>query len=378
LRTKGPNDDAQRTVVAVVMIGAALAACSTESPSTPNPSATPQAQSQAADLRTHLDLLLSEQVMIVAKESAAAVNHSDEYAGYTGLLSTNSADLAALIGRAFGTTASIQFAQAWNIQNGYLVDYAIGVVTHNDAKANGAMSGLTNGFIPQFAQVVSDTSGLPLDPVAQLTSQQVLEDKAFIDDVFAGRYATYYSDLHRAYVQTSRFGDALAAQVAHDFPDKFQGDPSAHLVDVRVSFNELLQEHSYLATMATDAVLANRNSEKTAAAAALATNGDMLGTAFSTAFGNSVGTQFDKVWAARDAALVGYASGDATAKQSLTATFVAAFAPLAKVGRSQVASQVAATLKVIDDQRAKSGLAIAGDDRAAATAMQPIADSVQS
>jgi hypothetical protein len=39
---------------------------------------------------------------------------------------------------------------------------------------------------------------------------------------------------------------------------------------------------------------------------------------------------------------------------------------------------VAATLKVIDDQRSKSGLAIADDDRAAATAMQPIADSVQS
>jgi hypothetical protein len=359
------------------MLSAALAACSIESPSTSTPSATQQAQSQAADLRTHLDLLLSEQVMIVAKESAAAVNHSDEYAGYTGLLATNSADLAALIGRALGTTASTQFAQAWNVQNGYLVDYAIGVVTHNDAKANGAMSGLTNGFVPQFAQMISDTSGLPLDPVAQLTSQQVLEDKGFIDDVFAGRYATYYSDLHRAYVQTSRLGDALAGQVAHDFPDKFRGDPSAHLVDVRVSLNEMLQEHSYLATMATDAVFASRNAEKTAATAALAANADMLGTAFSTAFGNTVGTQFDKVWAARDAALVGYAAGDATARQSLTETFVAAFAPLAKVGKSQIASQVAATLKVIDDQRAKSAKAIPSDDRAAATAMQPIADSIR-
>ena len=84
--------------------------------------------------------------MIVAKESAAAVNHSDQYSSYTALLTTNSNDLTNLLGRAFGNTAATQLAQAWSIQNGYLVDYAIGVVTHNDAKANGAMSGLVNGF----------------------------------------------------------------------------------------------------------------------------------------------------------------------------------------------------------------------------------------
>ena len=103
----------------------------------------------------------------------------------------------------------------------------------------------------------------------------------------------------------------------------------------------------------------------------------MLGTVFATNFGNSVGTQFDKVWTARDAALVAYASGDTAAKQSLTETFVASFAPLAKAGTSQVASQVDATLKVIDDQRAKAAKTIAGDDRAAATSIQPIADSIE-
>ena len=359
------------------MVGVALAACSTNSTSASTPTPTQASQSQAADLRTHLDLLLSEQVMIVAKESAAAVNHSDEYAGYTALLATNSADLAALFGRAFGTTASAQFADTWSIQNGYLVDYAIGVVTHNDAKANGAMSGLTNGFVPQFATLIRDASHLPLDPVTQLMSQQVLEDKAFIDDVFAGHHTAYYSDLHRAYVQTSRLGDALAAQIAQDFPDRFAGDPSAHLVDMRVSLDGLLQEHSYLATMATDAVVAGRDAEKAAAVAALAANADVLGTAYSAAFGNTAGTQFDKVWAARDVAIVGYASGDAAAKVSLTDTFVNAFAPLARAAKSRVASQVDATLKVIDDQRAKSAGAIAGDDRAAAALMEAIGDSVQ-
>lgn len=358
-----------------------LAACSPSNPSSPSPSVTPvpvdASATQAADLRTHLDLLLSEQVMIVAKESAAAVNHSDEYAAYTALLSTNAGDLSALMGGAFGNTAAGQFTQAWNVQNGYLVDYAIGVVTHKDDMAKAARAGLTGTFTPQFAQLINTLSQLPLDPVTQLTSEQVIEDMAFIDDVFAGNAATYYTHLHRAYEQTSRLGDALATQIALKFPDKFPGDPAAHAVDVRVAFNQLLQEHSYLATMATDATVAGRTSEKTAATSALAANADMLGTAFASAFGSDAGTQVDKIWASRNAALLGYAGGDAASKQALTDTFVTAFASLSKVPAARVKSQVDATLNVIDDQRAKSSKSVADDDRAAATAMQPIANSIQ-
>jgi hypothetical protein len=367
-------------LAAVGAFGIVLLACSSSSPgpaatspsAAANVSATP-----AADLRVQLDLLFGEQVMIVAKESAAAANHSDQYAAYTALLTTNSTDLADVLRRALGNTTAAQFIQAWSIQNGYLVDYTIGVVTHNEDKANGAMSGLVNGYVPQFAQLLSGVGRLPLDAVTQLTTQQVLEDKLFIDDVFAQKYASFYADLHKAYAQTSRLGDALAAQIAQSYPDKLPGDTAAHPVDVRVSFNVLLAEHSYLATMATDAVVAARNAEKTAAAAALAANAERLGTAFAGSFGSAAGRQFDTMWAARDTAVVGYASGEAVAKQALTETFVTAFAALAHIARSQAGNQVGATIKVIDDQRAKSSKTVAGDDRAAATAMQPIADSIQ-
>ncbi len=359
------------------MLGAALVSCSIPNISSPTPPATPASQSQAAGLRTHLDLLLSEQVMIIAKESAAAATRSDEYAGYTGLLATNSAELVAMVGRAFGTTAAAQFAQAWNMQNGYLVDYAIGVVTHNDDKANAAMSGLTGKFVPQFAQLVSDLTRLPPGPVTQLTSEQVLEDKAFIDDVVAARYTTFYSDLHRAYVQTSRFGDVLAAEVVLKFPDKFPGDLSTQSVNVRVSFNELLQEHSYLATMATDAVVAGRSSESAAAAAALAANGEALRTAFAGVHGSDAATELDRVWTARNKMLIDYASGASPTAVEVTKSFVPAFADVSHVNRLPVLRQAQATIKVIDDQRAKSSKTIAADDRAAATAMQPIADSIE-
>ena len=208
-------------------------------------------------------------------------------------------------------------------------------------------------------------------------AQQMLGDKAFIDDVFAQKYASFYVDLHKAYAQASRLGDVLAAQIVQSFPDKFPGDPTAHAVDVRVAFNVWLQEHAYLATIATDAVVAGRNSEKTAAASALAANADLLGTAFATTFGSAAATQFNTIWAARDKALLGYASGDVQSKQALTETFVTAFVSFGRVDKAHARNQVMATIRVIDDQRAKSK-SVAGDDRAAATAMQPIADSIQS
>jgi len=359
------------------MLGAALLSCTGQGAATSSPLASPSLHTQAGDLRTHLDLLLSEHAMIVAKESAAAVNHSDQYASYTTLLATNSADLSGLIASAYGTTTAAQFAQVWNSQNAFLVDYAIGVVTHNDIKAVAAMSALTGSFAPQFAQLVNAMSRLPLDQVTLLMRQQIQDDKAFIDDVFAGDYANYYVHVDRAYAQTTHFGDALATEIALKFPDKFPGDPFTHGADVHVSLSNLLQEHSYLATMATDAAIAGRTAESTAGASALAGNGAALAAVFAASIGPAAGSRFTEIWTVRDNALLGYAVGTSGAKQVLTEKFVTDFTALAHIDKPQLVDQVNATIKVIDDQRAKSSKTVANDDRAAATAMQPVADSIQ-
>ncbi len=116
---------------AVLRLVAALAllvvACSNSSSDTNTPSSartnppSVPVESQAADLRNHLDLLLSEQVMIIAKETAAADNHSDSYTSYTSLLATNLSDLTELMRKAFGNSAANEFSQSWSKQNAYLL-----------------------------------------------------------------------------------------------------------------------------------------------------------------------------------------------------------------------------------------------------------------
>jgi len=319
-------------------------------------------------MRTRMDLLLSEQVMIVAKESAAAVNHSDEYTAYASLLGFNAADLSALIARAFGNTAGVQFMNVWTAQNGLLVDYAIGVVTHNDDKAKAAMSNLTSTFTPQLTQLIATMSHLPSDPTSHLIAEQVSDDKALIDDVFAGNFKAYYTDLHRAYSHTSRLGDLLAEQVAVDFPDRFPGDPTDPSVDVRVTLNLDLQEHSYLATMATDATVGGRAAERAEALLALTSNNDAMRSVVED-------NRFSLAWSKEVGSLSSYAlNGDPAAKKTLTDTFVLELAVASKASPAVILHHENAIIRVVDDQRSKAPT-LADDDRAAATSMQPIADS---
>ena len=348
------------------------------------------ADSKAADLRVRLDGLLGEHVIVIAKNSlAATANRSDEYRGYATLLTTNGTDLSDVIGSAFGATAAAGFDQIWSAQNNYYVDYTVGLVSHNATKSNGAASGLLNGFVPQFAQFMSSMSSIPLDPITELSREQVLETKAMIDDQAALNNAKTFADLQRAYVQASRIGDALASAIANKFPDKFPGDPANKAVDFRVALNNLLEEHSYLATMTTSATAAGRNAEQAAALNALAANADALGTVFSQAFGTVIGTRFDQVWGARDAELVVYAgSADAATRQAafadLTMTFVAQLGSLiddatnlaGAAVSNPIQLQIEATVRTIDDQRSQSATQVAGDDHTAAAAMIPMGDLI--
>ena len=314
--------------------------------------------------------------MIVAKQAVAAANHTDDYTSYTGLLATNTSELTELWRRAFGNTTATRLATSWDTQNAYLVDYTIGVVTHDAARSKTALGNLTQKFVPEFAQLVTDASHLPLDPVALLLTQQALENKAFIDDYGTPNYAQFYTDLRRAYAQTSRFGDALSVEIAHRFPDKFPGDPELRAVNVRVSANLLLHEHSYLATMATSAVSGGRNPEGTAAQAALHDSA----VAASAVIASTVGIAAAEIanqWEVEHDSLLRYARGDAAARSVLTNNFVNDLASRAHMSKALVLDHVNATLKVIDDQRAKNYAALANDDRAAATSTQPIADAVR-
>jgi hypothetical protein len=359
------------------MLGAALVSCSTfdsGARSSPNPTQSSPALSQAADLRTHLSLLFGEQIYIVAKESEAAVDHAGEYTSYANLLATNARDLTSLIGRAFGSTTATQFSMAWTAYNGYLADYTIGVVTHDQEKANAATSSLSNQSLPRLAQLITAATQIPLNQITQSLRHQLTATRALIDDEFAAqntsKYSVVYGGLHSAYTMASGLGNLLALRISQQFPDKFPGDPSAGSVTVRVVINNALQECAYLATMATDAAVNGRTAEVAQALSYISASTNMLDMELKN-------PRLKSVWSLEISAIESYAStGDAAAKKALTDSFVSQLSSISATPASVISDQINATIRVIDDQRTGALTSLAGDDRAAATAMQPLADSL--
>ncbi len=315
-----------------------------------------------------MDLLLGENVILIAKVSVAAVNHSDQYPSYAIVLGANAYDLTDLMRSAFGNTRADEFRTGWAAQNANFVDYTIGVVTHNQDKADAATSAMAKETA-QLGQFLSTLTQLQTANTLGLLSGLL---KKAIDDYFAQKFDAMYTDLDAAYTVAQTLGDFLATRIAQLFPDEFPGDPSLASVNRRVAVNGLLQEHAYLATMTTDAAINGRTAEKQQALAALSANANAIGSVLKD---GSVG----KVWSQEVVAVAAYADhNDAASKRGLTDTFVTQLSAATHVPASLIADETGAIVKVIDDQRAKAFKAVAGDDRAAATTMQPIADAMAS
>jgi hypothetical protein len=369
-------------VATLLLVGCSNLGPNAQSSSSPgsSPAGSNPTTTKAADLRARLDLLLAEQVALVAKESAAAAFETDEYPAYVALLAANTADLSQIVRQAFGNTSAAQFDQVWQQQNRDLVEYGVGLVTHKQSVADTASADLMTAFVPLFAQELRALTQLPLDRLTQLVTQQVTGIRVLVEVIAVQNFQATYSDLQATYAQTMQLGDALAERIVKMFPDKFPGDPTLQAVSLRVSLSDSLQEHAYLATMATDAVFNGRNTEKPAVTSALAANAGSLRAAVAGLFGSAAAALFDQLWTARDKALLDYAAATGTPAKvgivSWSQSFVPRFASLARISPSPVSDQVDAAIKVIDDQRLKNFTALAADDRAAAAGMEPIADAM--
>ncbi|HVM31340.1 MAG TPA: hypothetical protein VM305_11300, partial [Candidatus Limnocylindrales bacterium] len=86
--------------------------------------------SDAANLRTDLNYLLGEHLILAAKATGAALGgRQEQFEAYGGLLNTNGTDLGAAIGSLYGSEAEDEWNRIWSAHNGFFVDYTTGVAT---------------------------------------------------------------------------------------------------------------------------------------------------------------------------------------------------------------------------------------------------------
>jgi hypothetical protein len=364
-----------------------------ESPGAESPGASMAAggdiMSDAANLRVDLNYLFGEHLILAAKATGSALGgRTEQFDAYGALLNTNGTDIGAAIGQLYGTDAQDKFNEIWSAHNGFFVDYTTAVATDDAEAKQAAVDNLTNVYVPQFSEFLASATGLPVDSVTELVKEHVGTTAAIVDAQAAGKWDDAYHAIREAYTHMSMIGDALAPAIAEK--NGITGDASSPAVGFRTALDQLLQEHLFLATFATDAAIDGRSDEFDAAGHVLNENGTDMGAAIGKVYGNDAEDKFNEIWSAHNGFFVDYTTGVATkddgkkskAVEDLTTIYVPQFAEFlaGATGLSQddlsalIADHVTTTAAVVDAQGAGDAEAAAQADRTAAMHMRMIGD----
>ncbi len=265
----------------------------------------------AALVRSNLAGLLGEHTVLAAGATGAALgNRPEEFAEAKSALDENSAALTKLISAVFGAEAGTAFDPLWRKHIDLFVAY-----TQGSGTALAELLAYTGEFGAFMHSALPD---LPAAAVASLVEKHVLGLQAVIDAQRAGDETAAFTNLRAAFVHMDMIAEALSAAIAKDFPDKVSGVPQSPAVNLLVTLEQVLQEHSFLVGAATGAALGGRTEEFTAASAALDANSNSVTAAIASVYGAQAGQAFDPLWKKHIVFFVNYTNAKA-AKDSAKA-----------------------------------------------------------
>ena len=346
---------------------------------------------KAADLKTGLNALLGEHVLIAAVATSHALGGREAaFKGAAAGLDANSVEIARAIGSVYGADAEKAFLPLWRRHIGFVVDYVGGVAAKDKAKQDNAVNDLVQ-YTQDFGAFLSSANpNLPKAVVADLVKSHVLTLKDVIDAQAAADHGKAYTAVRTAHAHMQMIGDPLAAAITKQFPDKFGGASESPAATLRTTLDLALREHVILAAMATGSALGGREAEFKAAAAALDANSVDIAKVIGSVYGPGAQDAFLPLWRRHIGFVVDYVGGVAAkdkAKQDKAVNdlvqytqdfgaFLSSANPnLPKTVVADLVKSHVLTLKdVIDAQAARDWQKVYPALRAAAAHMQMIAD----
>jgi copper chaperone CopZ len=345
----------------------------------------------ASDLRTNLNALFGEHVLIAAVATSHALGgRQPAFEGAVGGLDANSIDISRAIGAVYGAVAEKAFLPLWRKHIGFFVDYTVGAATKDKAKQDKAVNDLVN-YSQDFGAFLSSANpNLPKNVVADLVKTHVVTLKDVVDAQAMSDWPKAYGAIRSAYHHMQMISDPLAGAIVKQFPNRFSGSPDSPESTLRLVLNMALREHAIIAAMATGSALGGRTAEFNAAANAVDGNSIDIAKAIGSVYGVDAEKAFLPLWRKHIGFVVDYTTGLATkdkAKQDKAVNdllgyaddfgaFLTSASP--KLPKSTVAALVKdhiLTLKdVVDAQAAREWPKVYASLRMAAGHMAMIAD----
>ncbi|MBI3014965.1 MAG: hypothetical protein HYY65_07910 [Candidatus Tectomicrobia bacterium] len=179
-----------------------------------------------ADLRTGLNTLFGEHVILAAAATGAALGgRQAEFKAAADALDSNSIDISRAIGSVYDVEAEKAFLPLWRKHISFVVDYTVGAASNDKAKQDKAVSDLL-GYADDFGAFLSSANpNLPKATVAELVKSHILTLKEVIDAQAAKDPVKAYTALRMAYNHMQMIANPLADAIAKQFPDRYASRP---------------------------------------------------------------------------------------------------------------------------------------------------------
>ncbi|MBM7660176.1 hypothetical protein JOC85_000943 [Bacillus mesophilus] len=267
----------------------------------------PSVVTPAVELRSALDLLLSEHAYLAIETMRKGAQGAADFEASAGALNANTEDLSAAIASVYGEEAGNQFKQMWNDHIGFFVDYVVASGSNDEAGKEKALNELDQ-YRTHFSNFLEQATGERLEAgaLAEGLQMHVKQLVGAFDSYVAGDYEKAYEYEREAIHHMYMVSKGLSSAIVDQFPDKYEHTKAVTPAgDLRSTLNHLLSEHAGLAMMAMQNGI-DGSEDFAASAQALSDNTDDLSAAIASIYGEEAGKAFKDMWSAHIGFFVDY------------------------------------------------------------------------
>lgn len=183
-----------------------------------------KADTKAADLRSGLNMLISQHYALAVRSLNEGTKGSPDYDFVNWAQDQNTEGLKTAIGSVYGNDASKQFGDVWNKNHiAAQADLASATAADNKNGEDKAKMRLTKDFADEFSTFLSTATDNKLPK--QAAYEGIMQHEKLVTMAFEqgnqGNYAASYKTWREGFAQTFDIGKALSNAIVMQHPDKF-------------------------------------------------------------------------------------------------------------------------------------------------------------
>jgi hypothetical protein len=291
--------------------------------SAPTGHAAPDFGLPAVQVRVALDRTMGEHAFLIIEVVRTGILGGPEFEVAAEMLEANTIELVNLVETAYGAAAGDPFAEQWRNHIAFIVDYTR-AVSEGDTDARDLASAQLETYTQDFSAFLAAANPtLPAEAIEGLIREHVQQLEQVASFAREG-FGDAYPSIRETYAHMFMIGDGLANGITARFAEQIPGRNTAFspALDLRLSLDRILGEHTYLAAIAMRAGLTDAP-DFDAAADALDGNSADLAAQITEIYGEDAGDAFDELWRSHTRYYLDYVEAtsdddDAAKSQSLS------------------------------------------------------------